>query len=216
MSGVTLNMLVTAMLTDQPYNQARLGREAKDYARKITNRACREFPEDRHEEVAQQALLIVWELGAAALANTTGLALFRRAVFVAIRVVRSDYAAPGQRTRRPAKGAPPDPARVAAEDVGRIADAEAVERATIGEGHEAAIEFDLIESAEAAMAVRACEDRIELDWALRNLPLNVANALRLICVDGETLSLAAAGAGLSRFALGRRLDAYCPDWRLAA
>ena len=43
-----------------------------------------------------------------------------------------------------------------------------------------------------------------------------ADALRLICDDGETLPFAAAGAGLSRFPLGRRLDAYCPDWRLAA
>ena len=216
MSGVTLNILVTAMLARAPYNQARLGKQAKDYARKITNRACRDFPEDRHEEVAQQALMIVWEKGAAALAGTTGQALFRRAVFLAIRMVRSDYAAPGRRTRRAAEGTPSDPARIAAEDVGRIADAEAIERATVRDGEEAAIDFDLIESAEAAGAVRACEDRIELDWALRRASPIVADALRLICVDGETLSNTAAGVGLSRFALARRLDAYCPDWRLAA
>ena len=216
MSGVTLNILVTALLTKQPYNQARFGRQAKDYARKITNRMCRDFPEDRHEEVAQQAVMIVWEMGAAALVGTTGQALFRRAVFLAIRVVRSNYAAPGQRTRRPARGAPPDRARVAAEHVGRIADADAIERATLGEGDEAAIEFDLIESAAAAMEVQACEDRIELDWALRTAPPNVADALRLVCVRGETMSFAASGLGLSRFALGRTLDAYCPDWRLAA
>lgn len=216
MSGVTFSMLVEAALLGQARNHQRLGDSARRYSRKITNRFCADFPEDLHDEVFQQAFVEFFALGAEALEGSSGQALFRRTVFGAIRVVRSDYAAPGQRTRRPAKGAPPDLSRVAAEYVGRIADAETIERATVGEADEAAIEFDLIESAEAAMAVRACEDRIELDWALRSAPSNVADALRLICVDGQTLSFAAAGAGLSRFALGRRLDAYCPDWRLAA
>ena len=216
MSGVTFSMLVEAALLGQVRNHQRLGESARRYSRKITNRFCADFPEDLHDEVFQQAFVELFTLGAEGLEGMSGQALFRRGVFAAIRVVRSDYAAPGQRTRRPAKGASPDPARVAAEDVGRIADAEAFERAMPGEDDEAGIEFDLIESADAAMAVRACEDRIELDWALRTAPPKLADALRLICVDGETLSLAAAASGLSRFALGRRLDAYCPDWRLAA
>lgn len=216
MSGVTFSMLVEAALLGQVRNHQRLGDSARRYSRKITNRFCADFPEDLHDEVFQQAFVELFALGAETLQGMSGQALFRRTVFAAIRVVRSDYAAPGQRTRRPARGAPPAPARVAAEDIGRIADAEAIERATVGEGDQAAIEFDLIESDGAAMAIRACEDRIELDWALRAASPKVAVALRLICVDGETLSVAAAGAGLSRFALGRRLDAYCPDWRLAA
>lgn len=216
MSGVTFSMLVEAALMGQARNHQRLGDSAKRYSRKITNRFCADFPEDLHDEVFQQAFVELFALGAAALVGTTGQALFRRTVFAAIRVVRSDYAAPGQRTRRPGRGAAPDPSRIAAEDVGRIADAEAIERATLGEGDDAAVEFDLIESAAAAIAFRACEDRIELEWALRSATPKVADALRLICVRGETLSFAAAGAGLSRFALGRRLDSFCPDWRLAA
>lgn len=216
MSGVTLSTLVEAALTGRAYNQARFGEQAKRYARKITNYACRDFPEDRHEEVAQQAIAELWGMGAAALTGTTGQALFRRAVFAAIRVVRSDYAAPGQRTRRPAKGAPPEPARVAPEDIARIADAETAERCTVGKDEEARIEFDLFESAAAAADFRHSEDRVELEWALRSAPQAVAAALQLVCIRGESLSFAAAEVGVSRFSLSRKLDAFCPKWRLAA
>jgi hypothetical protein len=216
MSGVTLNILVDAALNGRPYNHARFGEQAKRYARKITGRACRDLPADLHEEIAQQAVVEVFSMGAAALAGTTGQALFRRAVFSAIRVVRSDYAAPGQRTRHAVKGAIVKPARIAAEHVASIPDADALERAKVGVGDDTHLEFDLFESEAAAMQVRGAEDRVELDWSLRTAPPSVAAALRLVCVQGETLSLAAANVGLSRFSISRKLDAYCPRWREAA
>jgi DNA-directed RNA polymerase specialized sigma24 family protein len=216
MSGVTLSNLVEAALTGRTYNHQRLGNEAKRYSRKITNRFCADFPEDRHEEVFTQAFVELWSHGAEALTDTTGQALFRRGVFAAIRVVRSDYAEPGRRTRRPPKKAPPAAARVAAEDVGRIADAETVERCTVGEGEQARVEFDLLESPIATAAISLTEDRLDLDRALGGAPPEVAAALRLICVRGETLSFAADEVGVNRFALTRRMDAFCPLWRLAA
>jgi hypothetical protein len=215
-SGVTLSTLVEAALTGRPYHQPRFGDQTKRYARTITNRFCRDFPEDRHEEVANQAVVELFALGAPALAGRSGQALYRRAVFAAIRVVRSDYAAPGRRTRRPARNAPPEPARVAAEDVGRIASRETVERCTVGEGAEAHVEFDLFASTAAAAEIRHAEDKADLDWSLSRAPPDVARALRSVCVQGETVSQAAAQMGLSRFVLTRRMDAFCPLWRDAA
>lgn len=216
MSGVTLNVLITATLNGQARNHERLGREAERYARKITNRFCPDFPEDRHGEVFQQAFVELFTFGAGALAGRTGLALFRRSVFNAIRAVRSMYTAPGERTRRPSRKSPPDPRRVAAEDVGQIADAETVERCTMGDGTQAHIDFDMFGSAPAAAAVQLVEDRFDLDKSLLGAPPGVAQALRLICLNGETLQDAAVEVQLSRFALSRKLDAFCPLWRTAA
>jgi hypothetical protein len=216
MSGVTLSTLVEAALTGRNYNHQRLGNEAKRYSRKITNRFCADFPEDRHEEVFTQAFVELCSLGPDALTGTTGQALLRRGVFAAIRVVRSDYAEPGHRTRRPPKGAPPEPARVAAEDIGRIADANTVQSCMVGEGVKARIEFDLFESSAAAAEIQLAEDRVDLGRVLDRAPPDVAAALRLVCVRGETLSFAADEVGVSRFTLSRRMGAFCPLWRLAA
>ncbi|HEX8387983.1 MAG TPA: hypothetical protein VF636_03110, partial [Sphingomonas sp.] len=188
MSGVTLSVLVHAALSGHPYNQQRLGLQALRYARKITNRVCPDFPEDRHEEVFQQAFVELFTFGVGALVGTTGQALFRRSVFNAARVVRSNYTAAGQRTRRPAKNAPVEPERVVAEDVGRIADVKTLERCTVGEGDDTSIDFDLFESRAAAEVFQQAEDRIDLERELDRASPVVAEALRLICVNGETVS----------------------------
>lgn len=216
MSGVTLSVLIQAAMSGHSYNQQRLGLQAERYARKITNRVCPDFPEDRHEEVFQQAFVELFDQGVGALAGTTGQALFRRAVFNAARVVRSSYAAPGQRTRRPAKNAPLLPERVAAEHVGCIADAGALDRCTVGEGPDASVDFDLFESSAANAAFQHAEVRIDLDRELGRAQPVVAEALRLICVNGETLLFAAGQVEISRFSLSRKLDAFCPMWRAAA
>ena len=216
MSGVTLSVLVRAAMSGHPYNQQRLGLQAQRYARKITNRICPDFPEDRHEEVFQQAFVELFTFGVSALTGTTGQALFRRSVFNAARVVRSTYTAAGRRTRRPAKNAPAAPERVVAEDVGRIADAKTLEQCVVGEGDSASIDFDRFKSRAAADAIQLAEDRIDLDRELdRALPV-VAEALRLICVNGETVSFAAEQVAVNRFALTRKLDTFCPMWRAAA
>lgn len=214
MSGVTLNILIESALLQRPHHQQRLGLQAKRYTRAVTNRFCSDFPEDRHEEVLQQAFTELLSAGPDGLATRSGLSLFRRAIFAAIRIVRADYAAPGRRTRTAPPGALPD--KIAAEDIGRIADARTVERCTVGDAGDARIDFDLFESHEAAAAIKQCEDRVDAEWALRRAPPDVAAALRLICLDGERVEAAAEAVGVSRFVLHRRMAAFAASWRSAA
>ena len=215
MRGVTLNVLITAALTGQPYNHNRFGEAVKRYTRKISRRACSTLPDDLHEEIAQEAVAELFAAGGAGLAQQSGQALLRRAVLSAIRIVRSDYAAPGRRTRPPVKGEPEPVGVVAAEDAAAIVDTETIARVTDTHG-DGAIDFDLLESPAAAEGVTGMEDAVELDWALRRAPPNIAAALRLVCVEGQPLGIAAIAVSLGRSTLSRRMDAFCPRWRDAA
>lgn len=215
MRGVTLDVLITAALTGRPYNQTRFGNAVQRYARKISRRACPTLPDDLHEDIAQQAIVDLIAGGSAGLATRSGQALLRRAVLSAIRIIRSDYAAPGRRTRPPVKGEPEPTGLVAAEDAAAIIDTETIARVRDTQG-DGATDFDQLESAAAAQAVRGMEDAVELDWALRRAPPNIAAALRLVCVEGQPLGTAAIAVSLSRFTLSRRMDAFCPRWRDAA
>ena len=47
-------------------------------------------------------------------------------------------------------------------------------------------------------------------------PPNIAAALRLVCVEGQPLGMAAIAVALGRSTLSRRMDAFCPRWREAA
>ncbi|MEG3162714.1 hypothetical protein U1763_19615 [Sphingomonas sp. LB2R24] len=214
MSGVTLNILIESALLQRPYHQQRLGLQAARYCRAITNRFCADFPEDRHEEVLGQAFAELMSAGSDALTIRSGLSVFRRAIFAAIRIVRADYAPPGHRTRRmPADTLLP---KVAAEDIGRIADRQAIERCTIGEVGDRHLDLDLLENHPAAAAIKQCEDRVDAEWALRRAPPNVAKALRLIYLDDAPVSVAAHSVGLSRFALHRQMTTFTALWRSAA
>ncbi len=214
MSGVTLNILIESALLQRPYHQQRLGLQAARYCRAITNRFCADFPEDRHEEVLGQAFAELMSCGPDALAVRSGLSIFRRAVFAAIRIVRADYALPGRRTRQmPAD--PPVP-KVAAEDIGRIVDRQVVERCTVGEQGDRHLDLDLLESHAAADGIKQCEDRVDVEWALRRAPPSVARALRLIYLDDAPVSIAADTVGLSRFALHRQMTIFNALWRSAA
>ena len=55
--------------------------------------------------------------------------------------------------------------------------------------------------------MKQVEDRINGDWALSRAPLNVASALRLICLDGVRVDMAAQAVGLDRFKLYREVAA---------
>lgn len=215
MRGVTLNVLITAALTGQPYNHQRFGDAVKRYTRKISRRACPTLPDDLHEEIAQEAVVELIAGGSAGLAKHSGQALLRRAVLSAIRIIRSDYAAPGCRTRPPVKGEPEQIGVVAAEDAAAIINTETIARVTDTHG-DGAMNFDLLESPAAAEGVCGIEDAVELDWALRRAPPNIATALRLVCVEGQPLGIAAFAVSLGRSTLSRRLDAFCPRWRDAA
>ncbi|MEO6216481.1 MAG: hypothetical protein ABIO86_10660 [Sphingomonas sp.] len=216
MRGVNLDFLIVSALTRRPYNQARLGREAALYARRITNRSCPDFPEDRHEEVCQEAFVALFTAGEEGLADTTGLALFRKTVIAAIRAVRRDYAAPGERTRRSPRKAPPMPARVAAEHVESIPDAETIAKATVRDGEHNHLDFDRLPSPVAAADLAAVEYRIDADRMLMLAPAAVATALRLIHIDDLAMGNTAAIVSLSRFQLHRQISAFQARWDLAA
>lgn len=216
MRGVTLDNLLTAALTGQPYHQLRLGREAKRYARRITNRACPDFPEDRHEEVAHEAFVALWWRGAGVLSQGTALNAFRKAVIAAVRTVRRDYAAPGDRTRPPSRMAPPAPSRVAAEHIGMIPDGETLAHATMTKGEHSYIDLDRLPSAEATAEIAAIETRIDLERIVATAPTPVATALKLIHLDGIPVAEVAKVVALSRFQLHRRIGAFQAMWASAA
>lgn len=220
-STVTLDSLITAALTGQRYNHQRLGTAARRYARKLSNIYGKDLADDLHGEVFGEAFVQLFKAGAAALAGKSGKALFRAAVLSAIRNVRASYTPPGQRTRtgpKPKDGqAPVDEApRVAAEDIGRVADTRTIERCMVSSDEDRALDFDLLEDVAAAATQRQLTDRLEAEAILRTAPHMVATALRLIHLDDEPVEAVADGFGISRFVLNRRIDAFCESWRAAA
>lgn len=134
-------------------------------------------------------------------------------MLAAIRAVRASYAPPGQRTRPSGK---PVGDRIAPEDVGRVVDPKTLERSMAGEGADRAIDLDLLVHPRAEADVKAFEDADAIDVVLALAPPQVAAALRLIHIHGHPVETVAAEAGISRFVLYRRIDAFCSGWRLAA
>jgi hypothetical protein len=213
-SAVTLDDLIKAALTGQRYNQQRLGTQARLYARRLSKVYAVALPDDLHDEVFGQAFVELFEAGAAALANRTGKAIFRRAVLAAIRSVRSGYAPPGTRTRPNAKD---ECQAVAAEHVDRIADTQTVQRCTVLSGAgERSIDFDLFSDPNAFNAQRNVEDRLTAEQILRHASREVGVALRLIYLSDEPVETVAINLGITRFSLNRRIAAFCSNWRLAA
>lgn len=211
---VTLDDLIKAALTGQRYNQQRLGTQARLYSRRLSKVYASDFPDDLHEEVFGQAFVELFEVGAAALAHRTGKAIFRRAVLAAIRSVRASYVPPGYRTRPKADEARQ---RIAAEDVGRLADKRAVERCTVlNEAGERSIDFDLFAHPDALADQANMENRREVEQILQHAPPDVNLALRQIYLDEEPVMAVAVGLGISRFSLNRRIAIFCSNWRLAA
>lgn len=217
MSGVALDKLIRAMLLNERYNQPRLGREAKRFARKLSNRFGRDLPEDIHEEVANEALTRVWADGPSRLADHSALRLFSLAVMEAIRVVRTSYVQPGMPTRRaPEKDKPRAPRRVVAEDIGRVVDARAIERCLVGEEEARFLDLDRLANPAAAAAMQNVVDRIDVERSLARAPIDIAGALRLVYFDEEPKQVVAKAMNLSRFALDRRFRAVGESWLAAA
>jgi hypothetical protein len=211
---ISLDDLIEAALTNtRRYNQQRFGREVERYSRRISKARAPDLPDDLHGDIAQEALAILFEAGPAVLAKGTGKAALRNAVLKAIRGVRASFAPPGQRTR-PASAAVP--AYVAAEDVGRVVNADTLERCRVGEGLNRSIDFDLLPEAQAPAAIKQVEDRMEIDFILGRASPLVAQSLRLIHLDDEPVEAVAAAAHLSRFALNRQVTAFLSGWRRAA
>jgi hypothetical protein len=206
--------LVKAALTGQRYNQQRLGTQARLYSRRLSKVYASDFPDDLHEEVFGQAFVELFEVGAAALAHRSGKAIFRQAVLAAIRSVRASYAPPGYRTR---SRADESRQKIAAEDVGRIADRQTVERCTIlNEAGERFIDFDLFAHPSALADQTNVENRREVEQVLQYAPQDVSLALKQIYLIEEPVSAVAVGLGISRFSLSRRIATFCSNWRFAA
>lgn len=212
-STVTLDDLIKAALTGQPYNQQRLGREAARYARRLSKSKAPDLPEDLHDDVGQQAFVELFQADPGALAKHGGKRLFRRTVLAAIRTVRASYAPPGQRTRTSKEQQHPC---VAAEDVGRVADPREVERCRVTENGGIVIDFDLFPDRRAAAEFQRVEDALDVNAVLSKAPDQVAWALRLIHLNDEPVEAVAAQAQISRFTLNRRFTAFYEFMRAAA
>jgi DNA-directed RNA polymerase specialized sigma24 family protein len=211
MAGVSLDVLMTAALTGQPYNQQRLGRELKRYARRISNRFAARLPDDLHDDIAQEAIVILWHAGAATLTHKTVRQLLRKAVLEAVYIVLSDYAPTGERTRAAPKDAKID--RIAAEDASRTPTAKQIAHMATADG---GFDLDRLPCTAPQTSAQAALDRIDVATILHRAPPSVAAALRLIYFDGETVVMAAQQAAISRFALNRQITSYSQMWRSAA
>ncbi|NDK52793.1 hypothetical protein [Rhizobium laguerreae] len=211
---VTLDDLIKAALTNQPYSQPRLGSQARLYARRLSTSYASDFPDDLHEEVFGQAFVELFEIGAAGLAKRSGKALFRRAVLSAIRAVRASYALPGRRTRPSGKDTRKT---VAPEDVGRVASKRVLEQCVVTDDHGAPfIDFDRFCDPRALAIQINVEDRLEVEKILLHAPDEVGRALRLIYLDDRPVRAVVADLGMARTTLDRHVERFCSQWRLAA
>ena len=212
-TGVTLDDLIEAALTGKDYNQARLGKEITKYAGRISATRAPDLPDDIHEEVAQETILVLWRMGSDALAELGPRNLLRTAVFEAIRVVRADYTPPGRPTQPTDKK---KPGRVAAETVTTVVTSRKLHQITVDNGSGLSLDFDLLPGPAALADFTLIENRIDVEKLLAAATPLVADTLRAIHFEGAVMKRLAAEAHLSRFALDRKLDAFYETVRLAA
>ena len=212
-TGLTLDDLIGAALTGKIYNQRRLGDEIQRYAGRISAARAPDLPEDLHEEVAQETIVVLWRMGREAFVKLGARKLLRTAVFEAIRVVRTNYTPPGRPTQPTERK---KPARVAAETVTDIVTSRHLQQVTIDTGAGLSVDFDLLPSPATSSEFTLVEDRIDIERLLAMATPLVADSLRAIHLDGTAMKRVAAKAQMSRFALDRRLDAFCATVRLAA
>ena len=213
-STTTLAALIRAALSGtQKYNHRRFGEAVRAYAGRMCRARAPDLPDHLIEDIAQEALANLLGAGPIALGQTPPLKLLRHAVLAAIRTVRADHAPPGQRTRR-YRDEPHD--RVAAQDADRIPDADALASATVTEGGHAALNVDRFPCPAAERVIAEAEQRVVIAVMLAGAPPIIAQALRLIYLEQRSVSEVAALAGMSRFALHRRLERHCTTFRMAA
>ena len=212
-TGVGLDDLIEAALTDKKYNHQRLGNEIQRYAGRVSAARAPDLPRDLHEDVAQETILILWRWGGDALAKRKPRELLRAAVLEAIRVVRTSYTPPGRPTQPSGKK---EPARVAPETVEQVMGLEDIRRATVDDGIGPSIDFDLVPSPTAIAAIAQVESRMDVERLLAAAPSFVATALHAIHFEDATMEQMATKMQMSRFALNRHLNAFYATARLAA
>lgn len=211
--STTLDDLIKAALTGQPYNQRRLGIEAQKYARRLSNAKAPDLAEDLHEDICQQAFLELFRAGPDDLAERSGKALFRRAVLAAVRIVRAAHAPPGERTRHTKD---PSPARVAAEAIGQIVDQSSLARSGLADAFGSITDVGAAVDPAAAAKLQQVEDALDVFNLLQGASADIAAALKMIHQDDEAVGAAAAAIGLDRFTFNRRLNGFFASARLAA
>ena len=213
-STTTLAAMIQAALTGtHAYHNQRFGLAVLAYAGRMCRARAPDLPGDLVEDVAQEAMANLFAGGAQALTTTPPLKLLRHTVLAGIRKIRADHAPPGQRTRR-YREEPRD--QIAADDAGRIPDADAVTAATILEGGHSYIDVDRFACAAAERALGDAEQRATIETVLAKMPPSIAQALRLIHLDERTMTEVATLDGISRFVLHRRIDHHCAMLRMAA
>lgn len=213
MSGVKFDQLLVAVVSDLPYNQQRLGREAKCYAEKISRARAPDLAEDQHEEVAMEAFAKFWKERGDPPEGESQVKVFRACVLAAIRIVRASYAPPGTRTRPVANKTQVDsgPPKILAR---QKALPEAEHQCPYHE--DGSVALDGFASAAAARAMRAVEDAMDAAMILSRAPKPVARALHLIHFENVAVGKAAEELAISRFALNRRIGSFSAQWREAA
>ena len=145
---VRLDDLIKAAFTKARRNHERLGREAKRYALRIVQARAPDLPNDIQEEVFTQAFIELFRATPEEVEAIGGKRLFRKAVFKGIRAVRAVYPPAGARTRLNTKRY----GDVAAEDIGRIPDQKALERASVEEGGHARLDLHMLADPAATSA----------------------------------------------------------------
>lgn len=210
LSTITLNQLLTAALTGQPYNQRRLGQHLALYALRVSMRRAWWLPIDLHEEIGQEAFADLWQNKATLLANKTAKRAFRDCVVKAARTIQANYAAPGKRTRS-YKSNQKD--KVAAEQVEYIASFLAVAPGDAADQDSGLNGFPCPTAAAERISVEA---KMDVEVVLRSAPSVVRRALELIYFDAMPKQEAAAMLKISRFSLSRKIDTFCETWRQAA
>ena len=213
MSGVTFDQLLVAAVSDLPYNQQRLGREAKRYAEKISRARAPDLAADQHEEVAMEAFGKFWKERGDPPEGKSQVKVFRACVLAAIRIVRASYAPPGTRTRPAPKKTQVDlgPPKV-------LARQKALPEAEYECPYDVdgSVSLDEFASVAAARAMRAVEDAMDAAMILSRAPKPVAQALHLIHFEDVAVGKVAEEFAISRFALNRRIGSFSAQWREAA
>lgn len=212
-STITLDHLIEAALTGQSRHHERLGIEAHRYAMAIARAKAPDLPPDLHEDIFNQAFVELFQFGPEALVQSSGKALFRKAVFNAVRIVRASYAPPGARTRH--RKTPPA-ALTAANIIGEKLDHRRVRRAGETGSGEPPTDIERLPDPRQEAEFRKIDNVIYVERLLKGAPDPVARALRMIHMDDAGVEAAVIEVKLSRFALNRRLKDFYESVRAAA
>jgi DNA-directed RNA polymerase specialized sigma24 family protein len=194
-----LDALILAVLTKDPFDPREFDRQARRYGGTVLRAIAPDLPEDRHDEVVNEAVVCLLTSGLEGwrASGRDATPFFYACLRQGLRQVRANYAPPGVKTRRPTQAE-----RKAAKPI------VASKRPILPpEAHP---------DPSAAAAFAEVEHQRDAAEILARAPEMVGRALRLLCFDDLEHKDVAAELGLSRQALYRRLDKFAQPYREAA